>query len=185
MNVEKDRRRKIEWTFIPPNSPHFGGIWEAGVKSSKYHLRRVVGKQILTFEEMSTLLAQIEAVLNSRPISPMSSDPNVINPLTPAHFIIGRSLLSTPEPNMTDLVTGRLTRYQLVEQMRQHYWTRWSKEYISEMQQRIKWKKYQCEVTKDSLVLIKEDNLPRLQWNIGRIVAGKGRSNAGHIHTNL
>lgn len=58
----------VTWHFIPPSSPHFGGLWEAGVKSVKFHLRRVIGATILTFEEMYTVLTQIEAVLNSRPL---------------------------------------------------------------------------------------------------------------------
>ncbi|XP_050305599.1 uncharacterized protein LOC126742837 [Anthonomus grandis grandis] len=62
---------QIQWHFIPVNSPHFGGLWEAGVKSSKHHLKRVVGNAHFTFEELTTLLAQIEATLNSRPLTPL------------------------------------------------------------------------------------------------------------------
>lgn len=64
-----------EWHFIPPHSPNFGGLWEAGVRSTKFHLKRVIGESTLTFEEMSTLLTQVEACLNSRPMSVDSSDP--------------------------------------------------------------------------------------------------------------
>jgi hypothetical protein len=79
----------IDWVMIPPRAPHFGGLWEAGIKSCKLHLKKVVGNQLLSFEEMSTVLAQIEAILNSRPISPMSTDPNDLEALTPAHFLTG------------------------------------------------------------------------------------------------
>jgi hypothetical protein len=72
----------IEWTFIPPSSPYMGGIWEAGVKSLKSHFKRVVGSLLITAEEMHTLLTLIESCLNSRPITPMSSDPNDLKPLT-------------------------------------------------------------------------------------------------------
>jgi hypothetical protein len=58
----------LTWHFIPPAMPHFGGIWEAAVKSVKYHLRRVMGTNIFTFEELTTLTTQIEACLNSRPL---------------------------------------------------------------------------------------------------------------------
>lgn len=71
---------RIAWHFIPPRSPHFGGLWEAGVKSTKIHLNRVLGNALLTFENFCTVLTQIEAVLNSRPISPLSDDPNDLNP---------------------------------------------------------------------------------------------------------
>jgi hypothetical protein len=69
-------KTQFQWHFIPPNSPHFGGLWEAGVKSLKYHWRRIVGKALLTFEEFSTLLAQVEACLNSRPLIALSNEPN-------------------------------------------------------------------------------------------------------------
>ncbi|XP_046401619.1 uncharacterized protein LOC124167678 [Ischnura elegans] len=75
-----------DWIFNPPYAPHFGSLWEAGVKSMKHHLRRVIGDQKMTFEEMPTLLCQIEACLNSRPLSPLSNDPNDLVPLTPGHF---------------------------------------------------------------------------------------------------
>ncbi|XP_076686078.1 uncharacterized protein LOC143378149, partial [Andrena cerasifolii] len=78
----------ITWRFNPPAAPHFGGIWEAAVKATKHHLRRVVGDQHLTYEEMTTLLAQIEACLNSRPLQPLSDDPGDVTALTPGHFLI-------------------------------------------------------------------------------------------------
>lgn len=74
------------WHFIPASSPHFGGLWEAGVKSFKHHLRRILNNTTLTYEEFYTLLTQIEASLNSRPLCPISSDPNDIDALTAGHF---------------------------------------------------------------------------------------------------
>ncbi|XP_026331312.1 uncharacterized protein LOC113238692, partial [Hyposmocoma kahamanoa] len=75
------------WHFIPPHAPNFGGLWEAGVRSTKGHLRKVVGNNTLTYEEMATVLAQVEACLNSRPITLLSDDPNDPLPLTPGHFL--------------------------------------------------------------------------------------------------
>ena len=85
-----------KWCFNPPGAPHFGGKWEAAVKSAKFHLRRVVGEAILTYEEFSTLLIQIESVLNSRPMCPISDDPNDISALTPGHFLTCGPLNSVP-----------------------------------------------------------------------------------------
>ena len=57
--------QRIQWHFSPERSPHFGGLWEAAVKSTKAHLKRVVGQQKLTYEELSTVLCRIESCLNS------------------------------------------------------------------------------------------------------------------------
>jgi len=58
----------IQWHFIPPAAPHFGGLWKAAVKSAKTHLEKMSGSALLNFEEMATLLCRIEAVLNNRPL---------------------------------------------------------------------------------------------------------------------
>ena len=105
----------------PPHAPHFGGLWESGVKSVKYHLKRVIGDQRLTFEELSTLVSQIEACLNSRPLTPISSDPTDLNPLTPGHFLIGGALRAVPGHDLRDININRLGRYQLLQQMFQHF----------------------------------------------------------------
>ncbi|XP_017876324.1 uncharacterized protein LOC108622755, partial [Ceratina calcarata] len=160
----------IEWHLIPPYAPHFGELWEGGVKQVKTHLRRVIGEQRLTYEELYTILTQIEACLNSRPLHPLSSDPNDLTPLTPGHFLIGDSLMALPQPDMTTIKQNRLNRYQLIQQTVQHFWKRWHQEYLHELQQRHKWKLDSSGNIKiGSLVLIKEDNIPPMKWRLGRI----------------
>jgi hypothetical protein len=130
---------KVNWHFNPPASPHFGGLFEAAVKVAKTHLVRVIGDQSLTFEELSTVFTRIEAVLNSRPLCELSSDPDELDVLTPGHFIIGSSLVAVPEECLSDLPKNRLSRWQLVKQLTQHIWKRWSLEYLHTLQQRSKW----------------------------------------------
>ncbi|XP_011859140.1 PREDICTED: uncharacterized protein LOC105556657 [Vollenhovia emeryi] len=108
--------QSIRWHFTPPYTPHFGGIWEAGVKSVKTHLRKIMGERLFTFEELYTLLASIEACLNSRPLCPLSVDPSDLLVLTPGHFLIGEPLTALPEHDLADLATNRLNRYQLLTQ---------------------------------------------------------------------
>lgn len=162
--------QKISWHFIPPRSPHFGGLWEAGVRSVKNHLKRVSRDAMLTFEQFYTLLVQIEAVLNSRPLSQISSGPNDFEPLSPAHFLIGRKLTSTPEPSLIHIKDNKLNKYQHIQKLTQHFWNRWNKEYICELQQRSKWKQNSTEtIPIGALVLLKENNLPSLKWKLGRV----------------
>ncbi|XP_029674528.1 uncharacterized protein LOC115242404 [Formica exsecta] len=130
---------RIRWCFNPPPAPHFGGLWEAAVKSFKHHLRRVLGESTLTYEEMSTLLAQIEACLNSRPLQAMSDDPDDLAALTPGHFLVGSVLNAIPEASSLDVPIGRLSRWQLLQRMRDHFWNRWSQEYLYTLLQQPKW----------------------------------------------
>lgn len=160
----------VDWHFIPVNSPHFGGLWEAGVKATKFHLKRVLANASLTFEHFGTVLTQIEAILNSRPLTPLSSDPNDLDVLTPSHFLIGKSMTSLPDPRVIDLPLNRLSRFQFLQSLQQHFWSRWAKEYISELQKRVKWKTAQEELKAGTMVLIRDDKLPPLRWNLGRII---------------
>lgn len=96
----------MKFRFIPPNSPHFGGLWDSGVRSYKHHLRRIVGNARLTYEEFYTALTQIEAVPNSRPISPLSSESSDLTPLTPSHFLIDRPLTAPPSDDVTNKQTS-------------------------------------------------------------------------------
>ncbi|XP_057318280.1 uncharacterized protein LOC130663179 [Microplitis mediator] len=161
---------KISWHFIPPRSPHFRGIWEAAVKSFKHHLVRTVGDVLLTFQQLETYIIEIEAILNSRPISPMSSDPNDLLPLSPTHFLIGSPLTSFPEIDLSETPANRLSAWQHAQQLEQHVWTRWHKEYL---QQLIKFSGSRSQppnLKVGSLVLIFEENLPPSKWALGRIV---------------
>ncbi|CAH1110723.1 unnamed protein product, partial [Psylliodes chrysocephalus] len=107
----------VQWKFIPANSPHWGGLWEAGIKATKFHLRRVVGNHTLTFEQFLTVLIEIEGILNSRPLSPLSSDPNDFTCLTPGHFLIGDPITSIPEINVMNVPDNRLKFWQLCTKM--------------------------------------------------------------------
>lgn len=86
----------LSWNFITQAAPHRGGIWEAGVKSMKHHLYRVVGRRILTADQLYTLVTQIEACMNARPLFEQSDDPSDLAPITPAHLVIGRSTFQQP-----------------------------------------------------------------------------------------
>lgn len=163
--------QQTSWTFIPPNAPHCGGLWEAAVKSVKHHLYRVVGLAHLTFEEMQTILCEIESILNSRPLTALSTDPNDMAYLSPGHFLIGTTLNSLPSHDLTDVPENRLIRWQRVEQLKQHFWRRWSAEYLHSLQARPKWRMDKgTQLKPGQLVLIRQQDLPPLHWLLGRVL---------------
>lgn len=160
---------KTAWHFIPPHAPHFGGLWEAGVRSLKHHLRRTLGSHTLTFEELMTVLCKVEACLNSRPISPLSDSHDDYEPLTPGHFLVGSALTVSPEPSLLHLKENRLSRWQLVRQITEVFWKSWQNDYVNTLQQRSKWRKPQQSVKIGTMVLIRNPNLPPCKWNLGRV----------------
>lgn len=166
-------KNDITWHFIPPRSPHFGGLWESAVKSAKFHLVRVLKGACLTFEQLYTVLCQIEAILNSRPLTPLSNDPNDLLPLTPSHFLIGDVMVAVPQRDVVPIPSNRLLLYERLQQLTQHFWRRWSAEYLHTLQPKNKWrtgtdsnKFFQI----GALVILQEENLPPQQWKLGRII---------------
>lgn len=106
----------IQWDFIPEHAPHFGGLWESAVKSLKTHLCRIVGNSRLNFEELTTVLSQIEACLNSRPLGviPHYNDEGM-EVFTPGHFLIGRPIEAVPDHDLSYRPLSTLRRWHLCE----------------------------------------------------------------------
>jgi len=160
----------IEWRFNPPAAPHFGGLWESAVKSAKHHLSRMMGEAKLTLSELNTLLCQIEACLNSRPITPMSSEPSDAEALTPAHFLIGGAMTLPPEPDLSNENIGHLRRWKYVQLLMQTFWRRWQLEYLPQFQVRGKWVTKTAPLQIDNIVIIKDEGMPPTRWKLGRII---------------
>ena len=127
---------RVQWHFIPDRAPHFGGIWEAGVKAAKHCLKRTIGNVMLSFEELSTVFCQAESCLNSRPYLPQDShSPAGEMPLTPGHFLTGRPLRAYPEE--TEEADLTLTnRWRLCKSMVQNFWEIWQKTYLQQLQKK-------------------------------------------------
>lgn len=116
-------------------------------------------------------MCQVEAILNSRPLTPLSNDPDDLHVLTPSHFLIGDLLTSIPQRDVTEVPTNRLVLYERLQQLVQHFWRRWSSEYLTSLQSRAKCGRNKGPPIKiGSLVLLREENLPPQQWSLGRII---------------
>ncbi|XP_025206913.1 uncharacterized protein LOC112602804, partial [Melanaphis sacchari] len=147
--------RKIQWKFIPPASLHHGGLWESNIKSTKGILNKVTRDMCFAAEELNTLFCQIEAILNSRPLQAVSVDTTDYSALTPGHFLIGKPLLSLPEPEQTEVPLNRLTRCNLIQQLQRGFWKQWTFEYLCSLQNKPKWRFNQPNLQVGDLVVVK------------------------------
>lgn len=159
----------IEFKFIPKYSPNHGGLWEAAVKSAKYHFKRVAGSKTYSYKQFNTIICQIEGVLNSRPLVCLSQDVSDYSYLTPGHFLMGCAPSSYPEQDIAEVPSNRLRFWRCCEQTRQHFWVAWSREYLSLLNKRTKWQKEYPNLKEGMLVLLINLNSPPLQWPLGRI----------------
>lgn len=161
----------ITWHMTPPKAPHFGGLWEAAVKVAKKHLHRQLGNSRLSFEDMSTVLCQIEASMNSRPLVPMSDDPNDFNALTPAHFLISTTMHAIPNLDVRQIPANRLDHYQKMQLLHQQFWYRWRTEYLREMQRESYTWAINSNLRDGQLVIMLDEHQAPLKWPLARIVA--------------
>lgn len=128
------------------------------------------GAHLFTFEELATLLAKISACLNSRPLTPMSTDPKDLTTLTPGHFLTGQPIVTPYEALLVDGPMNRLSAWQKIQKIQQDFWVRWTQEYITEQQRRNKWADRQPSLRIGDLVLMKNDLTPPSQWLTARVV---------------
>ncbi|XP_077560520.1 uncharacterized protein LOC144175312 [Haemaphysalis longicornis] len=164
----------IEWKFIAERAPWWGGFYERMVRSVKLALKKTIGRQTLGFVELSTVLAEVEAVINSRPLTYTYDDPNDGAPLTPACFLAGRRLTTLPlheEKFVESSATSLRLLWQKRKQILHLFWNVWRKEYLGQLRSAYASKKTKGGVPGvGDVVLIREDR-PRLLWKTGIVTA--------------
>lgn len=170
-NEKELRKLEVKWNFIAPYAPHQGGLWEAVVKSMKHHLKRVTGALVLSKDEMETVLCQIGAILNSRPLGVVRDDPGDLVMLTPAHFLNGRPMVQLFGAYSDEKIESRTLgeRYRAVQRIAQQFWKVWRADYLNELQQRPKWQLAVKNISIGDLVLLKDDNAMPAVWKRGRV----------------
>lgn len=158
-----------QWKLHPPFGPNFNACAENGIKSCKALLKRQIGLQVLTFEQMQTLLCRVEQVLNSRPIvfSNDINDQDLVY-ITPGHLIVGREMMVPAEKPIDENVSVR-DRFKLVQQMAQAFWKDWSVAYLHELMQREKWSKATESLKPNDIVYVMNVDTSPLSWAIGRV----------------
>ena len=167
-----------EWKFIPARAPWFGAIWERLIGILKVGLRKILGKALVTFDELHTILVELEATINDRPLTYSSSEFNELDPITPSHLLKGRRLktfpntqtdyLSDPPFNTTSNLRERVG---YIDKLLNDLWKRWTSEYLLALREGHK-----CLLARKGtswprvgdIVLIHDDG-PRSKWKLGQI----------------
>jgi len=131
-----------------------------------------MGNHHFSYKEFTTVLCRVEAVLNSRPLTPLSADPADLDYLSPGHFLIGQPLLAVPPRTPTeDKSTPLVNRWKLLDQCHQAFWRRWSTEYLTSLQTRTKWSSQTPNIRLNDVVVIRDNQSPPLSWRMGRVIA--------------
>ena len=167
---DKLANQGVSWKFITERASHGGGHWERVCRQFKEPLRKVLGKAFLKYTEIMTVLTDIEAIINSRPLPYVGDDIQGERIITPALLAIGRELGSPPDapPRKAEVSLSERFRYQ--QQLQSHFWSRWLREYLPGLSVRQRWTKEEIPLKQNDVVLISEDNIPRGKWKLGKIV---------------
>ncbi|BES94226.1 Retrotransposon protein [Nesidiocoris tenuis] len=185
--TERMANRGVEWKFIPPRAPHFGGLWEAAVKSAKRLIKVNLRDHTPTLQTFSTIVVRIEAILNSRPLVYQNASPDDVLILTPGHFLVQRPLTALPESNCNDVSSRLIPKWKFVSSIVQSFWKRWQSEYLLDLQTRQKWNTPDRPAVVGDVVLIREDNTPPLSWPMGVITdlvpGGDGIARVARVRT--
>ena len=165
----------IQWKYICPISPWWGGYWERLMKTIKIPLRKVLGKSFLSADEMYTVLTEVEAMVNSRPLCAVNDEPDCQNYLTPANFLTGKPLINLPlHPLHGKEAYTTASRKQLnilmmnQEKSLRSIWKMWREEYIRSLGVCPDIRN-NVPIKENDLVMVSDNSTPRCTWSIGRI----------------
>ena len=175
--LDKDRiqafaaSRGIVWTFNPPSAPHMGGVWERLVRSVKEVMTGLLQEKVLTDPQLSTLLTEVESILNNRPLTHISTDIEDHEALTPNHILLGLHKNWDCMLNVdSDDITSR-KHWRQVQALSIVFWERWVKEYLPELTKRAKWHGHVPNYEVGELVLLSDEQSKRKgRWSLARII---------------
>ena len=166
---ENLKQKDIKWIFNPPAASHMGGVWERLIRSIRRILCALMRGLVLDDERLSTFMCEAEAIINSRPITKNSDDPNDSEALTPSHLLLMHGGAALP-PGRFTLRDIYSKRWRHVQYLAERFWKRWLREYVATIQHRQKWLKPARNFAVNDIVLICDDITPRNTWPLGRVI---------------
>lgn len=163
-------QKGIKWTFNPPAGSHHGGVWERLIRSVRKVLNSTLKVQRLDEEVLHTVLCEVEAIINSRPITKASTDPNDLEALTPNHLLLLKNQPSLPPGDFqaADMYVQR--RCRQVQYISDLFWKRWIKEYLPLLQERQRWTGVQRDLVAGDLGLLMDCSAPHNSWMMGHVL---------------
>lgn len=164
----------FNWVFNPPHAPHRGGAWERLVGIFKRHLSHSLTGDTLRYDTFITILAEIQSVMNRRPLTQASTDPNDFSPLTPSHFTNPTCLYglenASVKMNETKQKESLLTSWQRAQSRISSFWERFRREYLTLLHSRQKWRKTDLDLSVGDLVICVDEQVGRSEWRMARVV---------------
>ena len=163
-------QKKVKWIFNPPNAPHFGGVYETMIKAAKRAILAILGNADITDEELLTTFTEVESLLNSRPLTYQTANPEDNVPLTPNHFLQGQvGGMFAPEIDKEESYNPK-KRWRRIQELTRHFWRRWMTEWVPSLSGRKKWFKERKNLQVGDVVLLVSPENQRAQWPLARIL---------------
>jgi len=163
----------VLWKKNPPSASHMGGVWERQIRSVRNVLTATLREHptSLNDESFRTLLSEAECIVNSRPLTVDNLNDSTSLPLSPSNILTMKTRIVLPPPGIfqrEDMYCRK--RWRQVQYLANQFWFRWKKEYLMGLQNRQKWVGEKRNFRINDIVLVKDENLPRNQWPLARVV---------------
>ena len=180
-------QKEIQWSFNPPAASHMGGVWERLIRSVRSILQRILKEQVVKDEALLTIMAEVEKILNDRPLWPPSSDSKDERPLTPNHLLLHDENPCLPVGIFTQSDNYARRWWKQANYLTNIFWKRWLQEYLPSLQKRTKWQRPAMNFKEGDVVLVSSENVSRGQWPLGLVTTTypdeKGRVRVVELRT--
>ena len=163
-------QQNIDWHFNPPAASHMGGAWERMIRSIRRILQSLLGSQSLNDVGCLTLMAEVEGILNSRPLLPISFTDYDQEPLTPNHILLLQQNPNLPPGAFSKDAVYSRRRWAQVQYLANQFWKRWINEFLPNLLHRQKWFEKKKNMQVNDIVLVVEDMKQRSKWVMGRVL---------------
>ena len=161
-------QRNVQWIFNPPTASHMGGVWERVIRSVRKVIGALLKKQIINDEGIATLMCEVEAIINARPLTKVSDHPRDMNALTPNYLLIMKANQSFPPGVFSKSDQYSQRRWRQVQYMAELFWKQWVKEYLFQLRQ--KWNNVERNMAVGDIVHVIDQKVPRGEWPLGKVI---------------